>query len=145
MGKLPVCSFVCAPHQVTSDVGFVLCKNSSSAHRHLLGRGDCAVTGWQNPGLVPRALHGKAMRLEVRCCRVLSPLWESVPKHLCHLKIKTKCQMTVVPWQLSILSLEDIDQRPKNELVMRVQVSLLPGCKSLSRRDWRTWAVLLCL
>lgn len=131
-----MCSHVCAP-QVTSDAGFVLSRNASSAHRHLLVRGDSAVTGCQSPGLVLCALRGEAVCLEVRCCRVVSPLslCESVPKYLCYLKNQTKCQMTVVPQQLSIFLLEDLDQRPKNKLATEVQVSLLLGCKTRSRRD----------
>jgi len=69
----------------------------------------------------------------VRCCRVVSPLSlsESVPKHVCDLKIQTKCQMTVVPQQLSIFLSENLDQRPKNKPVMEVQISVLLECKTV--------------
>lgn len=105
------------------------------------------MAGRQSPGLMLWALRGEAVRLEVRCCRDVSPLslCKSVPKYLCYLKIQTKCQITMVPLQLSIFLLEDLDQRPKNKLAMEVQISLLLGCKTQSRRDWSTWAVLLCM
>lgn len=77
-----------------------------------------------------------AVCLEVKYCTVVSPLslCECVPKYLCHLKMQTVHQIITVPQQLSVF-LEDLDQRPKNKVVMEVQISLL-GCKTESRWDW---------
>lgn len=133
-GENPVCSQICVA-LVASDAGSSLWKclffSQAPFGERWLGY-DQVAKSWPGAGCIL----WEAVCLEVKSCRVVSALslCECVPKYLCHLKIPTEHEITMVPQQLSIF-LEDLDQRPKNKLVMEVQISLL-GCKTESSWGW---------
>lgn len=87
----------------------------------------CLVKAW-------KPLGEWAQCLEAGCCK--APLC-ICPQVFMPCKTQTKCHITVVPQQLSVCLLEDLDQRPKSK------VSLMLGNKTWSCLDWRPWAVLL--